>query len=163
MRQDVKYFKFPLKESVQDWRNKWFYIKDEATDGHPINFPPFEDVMIAKPKKTWANIIPAEQEEVVETLYQRVQKIRLVRNQTSIGTEIVAHFLKRRIQPPMAREHPMYDYSGPEDPTRLDEVDLDDDQLTAEVRRLTKLSKKDKIQLAPLRQPFDADHQPNEV
>ena len=63
----------------------------------------------------------------------------------------------------MAREHPMFDYSGPEDPTRLDEEDLDDDQLAAEVRRLTKLSKKDKIQLAPLRQPFDADHQPDEV
>ena len=57
----------------------------------------------------------------------------------------------------------MYDYSGLEDPTSLDEVDLEDDQLAAEVRRLTKLSKKDKIQLAPLRQPFTADHQPNEV
>ena len=97
VRQDVKYFKFPLKESVQDWRSKWFYIKDEATDDHPVNFPPFEDVMIAKPKKTWANTIPAEEEEVVEALYQRVQKIRLVRNPTSIATEIVAHFLKRRI------------------------------------------------------------------
>ena len=97
VRQDIKYFKFPLRESVQDWRNKWFYIKDEAKDDHPINFPPFKDVMMAKPKKTWANIILAEEEEVVEALYQRVQKIRLVRNQTSVGTEIVAHFLKRRI------------------------------------------------------------------
>ena len=63
----------------------------------------------------------------------------------------------------MAREHPMFEYSGPEDPTRLDEVDLSDDELKAEVRWLTKLSKKDRIQLDPLRQPFDADHQPDEI
>ena len=87
----------------------------------------------------------------------------MVRGQTSIGTEIAALFLKQRIQPLMAREHPMFDYSGLEDPTRLDEVDLSDDELKDEVHRLTKLSKKDRIQLDPLRQPFDADHQPDEV
>ena len=151
VRQDAKYFKFPLRESVQDWRNKWFYIKDELTEDRSASFPAFEDVLVAKPKKTWANSISAEEEDVVEALYQRVQSIRMVRGQTSIGTEIAALFLKRRIQPLMAREHPMFEYSGPEDPTRLDEVDLSDDELKAEVRRLTKLSKKDRIQLDPLR------------
>ena len=57
----------------------------------------------------------------------------------------------------------MYNYNGLQDPTRLDEVDLEDDQLADEVRRLTKLNKKDTIQLAPLRDPFDADHQPDKV
>ena len=123
-----------MSESVQNWRKKWFYLKDEEE-----SFAPFADVLVAKSKKTWANEISAEEEVVVEVLYQKIQKIRMVRNQTSVGTEIVAYFLKNRIQPLMVREHPMFEYVGSEDPTRLDDEDMDDEQLTNEIRRMTKL------------------------
>ena len=102
VRHDVKYFKFPMRESVQDWRNKWFYIKDEPTEDHPASFPTFKDELIAKPKKTWANDLSAEEKVIAEDLYQRVQAIRIVGGQTSNGTEIAALFLRRRIQPLMA-------------------------------------------------------------
>ena len=94
MRHDAKYFKFPMRESVQDWRNKWFYLKDEPTKDHPTSFPTFKDMLVAKPKKTRANTLSAEEEGVVEALYQRVQSIWIVRGQTSIGTEIAALFLR---------------------------------------------------------------------
>ena len=57
----------------------------------------------------------------------------------------------------------MYMYTGLKDLTRLSETDLSAEELKDEVRRLTKLNKKDRIQLEPLREPFDADHQPDEV
>ena len=155
---DIEYFKFLMSESVQNWRKKWFYLKDEEE-----SFAPFADVLVAKPKKTWANEISAEEEVVVEVLYQKIQKIRMVRNQTSVGTEIVAYFLRNRIQPLMAREHPMFEYVGSEDPTRLDDEDMDDEQLTNEIRRMTRLGKGDRFQLAPLRTPYDAEHPPRYV
>ena len=81
----------------------------------------------------------------------------------SIGTEIAALFLRRRIQPLMAREHPMWMHTGHEDPTRLSKTDLAAEELKDDVRRLTKLNKRDRIQLEPLREPYDTAHQPDEV
>ena len=31
VRPDVKYFEFPMKESVQNWRKQWFYLKDKKS------------------------------------------------------------------------------------------------------------------------------------
>ncbi|KAK1612844.1 hypothetical protein QYE76_036517 [Lolium multiflorum] len=52
VRKEVDYFDYPMKESVQGWRNKWFYLRDPIVPGRCSNLPPFEDVLIAKPKKS---------------------------------------------------------------------------------------------------------------
>jgi hypothetical protein len=43
VKQDVDYLDYPMKESVQGWRNKWFYLRDPAVSGQHPNLPPFED------------------------------------------------------------------------------------------------------------------------
>jgi hypothetical protein len=50
-----------MKESVQGWRQKWFYPQDIPAPGRRSNLPPFEDVLEAHPKKSWQNILTAEE------------------------------------------------------------------------------------------------------
>src|SRR4051794_16613233 len=81
----------------------------------------------------------------------------------TISMEIAALFLRRRIQPPMARDHAMWMYTGQDDSTHFNRSDLTIEELNDEVRRLTKLNKKDTIQLEPLRKPYNTEHLPPEV
>jgi hypothetical protein len=53
VRKEVNYFDYPMKESVQGWRQKWFYLRDIPAPGRRSNLPPFEDVLSAVPKKSW--------------------------------------------------------------------------------------------------------------
>jgi hypothetical protein len=62
-----------------------------------------------------------------------------------MGTEIVAVFLKRRIQPVMYRAPQMWLYSGPKDETRVNVAKLSEKELLDEVRRLTHFSQEDSI------------------
>ncbi|KAK1648695.1 hypothetical protein QYE76_066500 [Lolium multiflorum] len=80
-----------------------------------------------------------------------------------VGTEVAAVFLKRRVQPAMARVHPMWLYSGPKDVTRVNAAELSEKELLDEVRRLTFFSQEDSISLTCAYSPLDADHLPPEV
>ncbi len=52
VRKEVDYFNYPMKESVQGWRNKWFYLRDLPVPGRRSNLPPFEDVRFRRPPMT---------------------------------------------------------------------------------------------------------------
>ncbi|KAK1648226.1 hypothetical protein QYE76_066031 [Lolium multiflorum] len=80
-----------------------------------------------------------------------------------VGTEVAAVFLKRRVQPAMARVHPMWLYSGPKDITRVNAAKLSEKELLDEVRHLTFFSQEDSIPLTCAYSPLDADHPPPEL
>ena len=122
-----------------------------------VGLPNFEDVLEAKPKKSWKNVVAAEESAVVETLYSRVQKLKM------LGTEVATLFLKRRVQPLQYRAHPMYLYTGAKDNTRISLDDLKEKELQDEVRRLTELTQKDNIPLEPNVRPFEASYPSPEV
>jgi hypothetical protein len=105
VRKEVQYFNFPMKESVQGWRQKWFYLRDRPATRHRSNLPPFEDVLEAVPKKSWQNTLTAEESGVADQLYEKILDLKSVGGQTMCGTEVVALFLKRRVQPVMSRSH----------------------------------------------------------
>jgi hypothetical protein len=77
-----------------------------------------------------------------------------------VGTKVAAVFLKRRVQPVMARVRPMWLYSGPKDETRINAAELSEKELLDEVRRLTFFSQEDLIPSTSSYTPFDADHPP---
>ncbi|KAK1600849.1 hypothetical protein QYE76_018838 [Lolium multiflorum] len=52
IRKEAKYFNFSMRESVQGWRQKWFYLRDQQAPNHRFNLPKFSDVLEAKPKKS---------------------------------------------------------------------------------------------------------------
>jgi hypothetical protein len=91
-RKEVNYFNFPMKESVQGWRLKWFYIRDSSAADSQL--PQFSDVLEAKPKKSWKNILSPDERPTVDKLFDRFLQIKESDGQTMIGTEVAAVFLK---------------------------------------------------------------------
>ncbi|KAK1653003.1 hypothetical protein QYE76_070808 [Lolium multiflorum] len=160
-RSEVNYFNFPMRESVQGWRLKWFYVKDSSSP--ECRLPCYADVSEAKPKDSWKNILSADERASAEELFAKFLRIKEADGQTMIGTEVAAVFLKRRIQPVMARVHPMWLYSGPKDETRINAADLSEKELLDEVRRLTSFNQEDSIPLISSYAPLDVDHPPSGI
>ena len=158
VRPEAKWFPLPMKESVQDWRRKWFYVRNVSAPYSRAGLPEFVDVLEAKPKKSWKNLVDAEESAVVESLYGRCKGLLKM-----VGTEVAALYLKRRVQPLQHRTHPMYLYIGAKDSTRISLEELKEKELQDEVRRLTKLTQKDNIPLEPSIRPFEASFPPPEV
>src|SRR3954463_1296536 len=100
-----------------------------------------------KPKKSWRNTLCAEELPVANELYARLQEVKVTDGQIMLGTEIPALFMRRRIQPLHYRSHPMCMYTGSTDLTRINSVLMEEEDITTEVRRLTKLTKDDDIPL----------------
>ncbi|KAK1642383.1 hypothetical protein QYE76_060188 [Lolium multiflorum] len=145
VRKEVDYLDFPMKESVQGWRQKWFYLRDTPVAGRRSNLPLFEDVLVATPKKSWRNVL------------------KNAGGLTMCGTEVVSVFLKHRVQPLMSRPHQLWLFVGKDDKSRVSSVDLSDEELRDEVRRLTRFSQKDDIVLTSARPPYDFKHLPAEA
>ena len=76
------------------------------------------------------------------------------------GTEVVALFLKRRVQPVMSRSHQLWMYTGANDKTRIDSAEPTENELRDEVRRLTRFSQEDSIALTSAQPPYDVRHLP---
>jgi hypothetical protein len=76
---------------------------------------------------------------------------------------VVSVFLKRRVQPLISRPHQLWLFIGKDDKSRVSSVDLSDEELRDEVRRLTRFSQKDDIVLTSARPPYDFKHLPAEV
>ncbi|KAK1615190.1 hypothetical protein QYE76_020707 [Lolium multiflorum] len=163
VRKEVDYLDYPMKESVQGWRNKWFYLRDPSVSGRCSNLPPFEDKLIAKPKKSWQNTLSPDEKLTSDRLFDQVVTLKNTGGLTMCGTEVVSVFLQRRVQPLMSRPHQLWLYSGKDDESRVSSADLSADDLRDEVRRLTCLSKNDNIVLISARPPYDADHPPTEA
>jgi hypothetical protein len=150
-----------MRESVQGWRLKWFYLKDSSAASTCL--PKFVDVLESVLKKSWKNILTSKEKTVADKLFERVLQIKESDGQTMMGTEIFTVFLKRRIQPVMSRAHQMWLYSGPKDETQVNVAEFSEKELLDEVRRLTHFSQDDSSPLLALHDPYDFDHQPTEV
>ncbi|KAK1608534.1 hypothetical protein QYE76_032207 [Lolium multiflorum] len=162
VRKEVDYLDYPMKESVQGWRNKWFYLQDPSVSGRCSNLPPFDDKLIAKPKKSWQNTLSPEERLTADRLFDQIVTLKNTGGLTMCGTEVVSVFLQRRVQPLMSRPHQLWLYTGKDDESRVSSADLSAEDLRDEVRRLTCLSMKDNIVLTSARSPYDSDHPPTE-
>ncbi|KAK1630967.1 hypothetical protein QYE76_005282 [Lolium multiflorum] len=128
-----------------------------------FRLPCYADVSEAKPKDSWKNILSSDERASTEELFAKFLRIKEADGQTMIGTEVAAVFLKRRVQPVMARVHPMWLYSGPKDETRINAADLSEKELLDEVRRLTSFNQEDSIPLISSYAPLNVDHPPSGI
>jgi hypothetical protein len=92
VRKEVNYFNFPMRESIQGWRFKWFYINDSPVA--EMRLPRFIDVPEAVPKRSWKNILSPEEKLAADKLFDRILRIKETDGQTMMGTEIAAVFLE---------------------------------------------------------------------
>ena len=95
--------------SRSKWQNRWFYL--EIKDSNPALIVPNEQpnkipVWTAKPPLT-------------PSLQSFIDIIDDLRERGLSGYEVVADFVGRSIQPLQARAHPAYNYSRPDDATRV--------------------------------------------
>jgi hypothetical protein len=153
MREDTvdQYLAYKLIDSNQDWKDKWFYI----TNHHLELLKPSGK----QPKhRAWWNTEPTMQEGI--QLPELMLKIRVLKEARLRAEHVAFSFMKRRVQPLMARDTLGYQYTGDEDTSRMPGNDVNDDDI---VERLGKIFR-DMPPYTPCQVPeFSAACPPNQV
>jgi hypothetical protein len=114
---EVHYLEFIMAASVQDWRKKWFYIKDEKTaSSDQFGIAPFDADKSLQKLASWDSPPTKTEIEDLKPLLSRIQSLKSVAGGVLTGTQLMAFFLQRRIQPLQARTSRLWTYSGSKDP-----------------------------------------------
>ena len=108
-------------------------------------------------KPSSLKVIPEEKAQV-RLLVERV--VQLIRDGVT-GMDLLEVFLRWRIQPLQARDHPMWMYSGLDDTTRIHPEEVDDETLEGWLSGIT--GNKDNPRGARRVPPFDQSHEPEKV
>jgi hypothetical protein len=153
MREDAadQYLLYKLIESNQDWKSKWFYICNH----HPELPKPSGK----QPKhRVWWNTEPTMQEGIQQL--ELMKKIKALREAGLRAEHVAFNFMKRRVQPLMARDTLGYQYTGSEDTSRMSGKEVNNEDI---IERLSKIFK-DMPPYTPCPVPeFSATHPPNQV
>jgi hypothetical protein len=131
MREDAanQYLSYKLIESNQDWKSKWFYICNH----HPELPKPSGK----QPKhRVWWNTEPTMEEGI--QLPELMKKIKALMEAVLRAEHVAFSFMKRRVQPLMARDTIGYQYMGSEDTSRMPGEEVDDEDI---IERLGKIFK----------------------
>jgi hypothetical protein len=87
MRSESHYLEFNMAASVQGWRQKWFYIKDQKdTASNQYGLSPFDTTQNLTKLTVW-DTPPSEAEvEVIKPLLTRIQRLKSAAGGGLIGT-----------------------------------------------------------------------------
>jgi hypothetical protein len=135
-----------MAASVQGWRKKWFYIKDQkASPSDLFGIAPFDAARNLEKLASWdLPPIEAEMEDVLPLL-ARIQALKSDDGGALSGTQLMAFFLQRRVQPLQHRLSKLWSFSGLDDSSRVFDDLLENKDLDKRVRVLTTLTKEDEI------------------
>jgi hypothetical protein len=146
-----QYLSYNLIDSNHDWKVRWFYI----TNHHPGLPKPSGK----QPKHhAWWNTEPTMQGGI--QLPELLVRIKVLREAGLRAEHVAFSFMKRRVQPLMARDTLGFEYAGDDDTSRMPGGEVDDDDI---VDRLTCIFK-DMPPYTACRVPeYSAAHPPKEV
>jgi hypothetical protein len=147
-----------MAQSVQGWRQKWFYIKGQKFyDSDQYGLAPFDASKGLTKLTTW-DALPSDAEvDNIKPLLARIQELKNAAVSGLTGTELMVFFLQRCIQPLQARVSKLWTYSGSNDPSRVSSRDPKKKDLDKRVRSLTTLTAKIEVP-ACLATVFDSTH-----
>jgi hypothetical protein len=147
-----------MAASVQGWRKKWFYMKDQKNSSFDhYGIAPFDANKDLKKLSSW-DAPPTEAEmEDIKPLLAHIQILKSASGGALSRTQLMAFFLQRRIQPLQHRVSKLWSYSSSEDSSRVSEEDIDKKDLDKRVRALTTLTKDNEIPVLTANF-FDFDH-----
>jgi hypothetical protein len=117
VRQDVKYFNLQMTENNPGWRTKWFYARDKSSAGQNFGLEEFRPTTIIRPWASWAHKLSEEEMKTMQPLMEKIQQLRATPEKELLGLQLIRTFIKRRVQPLVARAHCMWDYTDRRDPT----------------------------------------------
>ncbi|XP_024311239.1 uncharacterized protein LOC112269234 [Brachypodium distachyon] len=133
-----QYFSLHQIESVQQWRSRWFYLQDEPVKGKDFSLPEFSATAQVRKLKSWNHELTAEEDAEATVLLRQVVELSQTPEKEVSGLQLIALFMKRRIEPIQARVHSMWEYSGLSDSTRVCAQELSDEDLLTRVRVVTR-------------------------
>jgi hypothetical protein len=146
VRPEAQYLEFSMAASVQGWRTKWFYIKDRKSSlADEFGLPPFDASQEVKKLKSWDSLPSDAEVEHILPLLSRIQALKTGLGGALSGTQLMAFFIQRRVQPLQHRLNYLWTYSGLEDPARISEDLILKENVDKRVRNLTKLTKDDSV------------------
>jgi hypothetical protein len=146
-----QYLGYKLIESDQDWKAKWFYISN-----HHSELPKSSGNQ--SKHKSWWNTEATMQEGI--QLHELLKKIKTLREAWLRAEHVAFNFIKRRVQPLMARDTLEYQYTGDEDTSQMPGDEVGDDDI---IERLGKIFK-DMPPYTPCPDPdYSAAHPPTKV
>jgi hypothetical protein len=152
IRAEVHYLDFNMAASVQGWRKKWFYIKDQkAAPSDHYGIAPFDATKELKKLTSWDSPPTEAEMENIKPLLARIQALKSASGGALSGTQLMSFFLQRRIQPLQHRVSMLWSYSGSEDSSRVFKEDLNKKDLDKRVKESMAM-KKTSSGDSPLRQ-----------
>jgi hypothetical protein len=158
MRSESHYLEFNMAVSVQGWRKKWFYIKDQkAISSDHFGIAPFDAKKSPTKVTSWDSPPTEAKVENIKPLLTRIQSLKSAAGGGLIGTQLMAFFHQRRIQPLQSRVSKLWSYFGSTDPSRVSDQDLEKKGLNKRVRALTTLTAQNEIP-ALIATFFDSAH-----
>jgi hypothetical protein len=100
IRAEVHYLDFNMAASVQGWRKKWFYIKDQkASSSDHYSISPFDATKELKKLISWDSPPTKAEMENIKPLLARIQALKSASGGALSGTQLMSFFHQRRIQP----------------------------------------------------------------
>ncbi|KAK1646043.1 hypothetical protein QYE76_063848 [Lolium multiflorum] len=155
VRSSVNYFDVKLPDSVQGWRKKWLYIREENHGCAEDNIPPFDGAEKILRRRSWDAEATEEERISTEALMTRIHELQNTRGKELSGIQITAYFLRTRVQPLQAHKNPFWNYAGDEDTDRLS-TSLEVKDLDRLIRKISSLKKKDPIPSTYRVKPYSA-------
>jgi hypothetical protein len=158
IRAESHYLEFSMAVSVQGWRTKWFYIKDQkVSSSDEYGIAPFDASQKLKKLASWDSPLNDAEMEEVKPLLACIQELKGGRGGALSGTQLMAFFLQRQIQPLQHHLSKLWTFSGLEDPSRVSKDLMEKKDLDKPVRALTTLTKDHEV--ADLAASyFDSEH-----
>ncbi|KAK1610090.1 hypothetical protein QYE76_033763 [Lolium multiflorum] len=157
VRPDVDYFDVNFADFVQGLHRKWLYIKDESSEAQEYGLAPFDATKEIHRRKSWDAEATAEGKAATDALIACIHELQNTDGAELSGVQIIAHFLRIRVQPLQARKNPLRMYSGAEDADRISD-NLFVKDLEKLVRRFTSLNKNHEVPSSYRVEPFSGSH-----
>jgi hypothetical protein len=146
VRTESQYLEFSMAASVRGCKKKWFYIKDQkASPSDLFGIAPFDAAKNLEKLASWDSPPTEAEMEDVKPLLARIQVLKSVDGGALTGTQLMAFFLQRRVQPLQHRPSKLWSFSGLGDSLQVSDDLFEKKDLDKRVRALTILTKEDKI------------------
>jgi hypothetical protein len=102
-----------MATSVQGWRKKWFYMKDQkVASSNQYVIAPFDASKEVKKLASWDSPPTEAEMEEIKPLLARIQELKSGRGGALLGTQLMAFFLQHRVQPLQHRLSKLWTFSG---------------------------------------------------
>ena len=143
-------------DSISGWRKGWFYLKDRRAIGQQFGLAAFNPGARVVKQASWSHSLTATE---LSELTPFLKRIAMLKGEL-IGGQLISIFVGRRVQPLQHRASPMWQYEGPNDPTRCSPQDFDAGGLLTRVQWVTKCTSISEMRLA---RPYAVDYHPPQV